>query len=124
MNNVPLPYIRTNQIGIAAFVIFAFLVQLPLIIAIVWLIELIGLLFGTRANLFILFSKLFLSKWTDRAPTGEMKRFNTLVVVICLTLSVVFFEVGWVLAGYIVAGISAVVALIFKNRLTSIKRLS
>lgn len=114
MKDVPLPYIRANQSGIIAFVILAFLVQLPLFIAVLWLIELIGLLFGVKANLFIQLAKPFLSKWIDKAPTKAGKLFhnNITFAVIFLTISFLFFELGWALAGYVVAGILVVAVLI------------
>lgn len=108
MKEVPIPYIRANQSGIVAFVILAFLIQLPLIIAMLWLIELIGL-FSVKANAFILFAKPFFSQWINRVTTQayELTRFNNLLTVIFLTLSFIFFEMRWTLAGYIVAGIVA-----------------
>lgn len=108
MKEVPIPYIRANQTGIIAFIILGFIIQLPLIIAILWLIELIGL-FGRNANLFILFSKPFFSRWIDRVPTQayELTRFNNILTVVFLTLSFIFFEMGWATAGFITALIVA-----------------
>jgi hypothetical protein len=108
MKEVPIPYIRANQTGIIAFVILGFVIQLPLIIAILWLIELIGL-YRMNANLFILFSKPFFSRWIDRVPTQayELTRFNNILTVVLLTLSFIFFEVRWATAGFITALIVA-----------------
>lgn len=109
MKDVPIPYIRANQTGILAFIILAIFAQIPLFIAILWLFEGIGLLFGVKANVFILFSKPFFSRWINRVPTQayELTRFNNLLTVILLTLSFVFFELRWTSAGYSIAGIVA-----------------
>lgn len=40
----------------------------------------------------------------------ELSRFNNLLAVIFLTISVVFFALGWTIAGYIVAGMLAIAA--------------
>ncbi|AHF08025.1 DUF4395 domain-containing protein [Desulfitobacterium metallireducens] len=114
MKDVPIPYIRANQTGIIAFFILAFFEQLPLFIAILWLIEGVGLLFGMKANLFILFAKPFFSQWIDRVPTQayELTRFDNQLTVVLLTLSFVLFELRWASAGYIVAGVVAGLALL------------
>lgn len=114
MNEIPIPYLRANQTGIVAFVILAVVMQNPLTIALLWLIEVTGLLFGAKENLFIRLTKPFLTRWVAKSQTEarELTRFNNTLAVIFLTLSLVLFGLGLSLAGYIVAGLLAIVAFI------------
>jgi len=112
MNEIPVPYLRANQTGIVAFVIIAAITQQPLIIVLLWVIQVVGLLFGGKANLFIRSTKPFLKKNILNAMTEsiELSRFNNLLAVIFLTISLLLFLMGWTIAGYIVAGMLAIAA--------------
>ncbi|WP_425807920.1 DUF4395 domain-containing protein [Desulfitobacterium sp. Sab5] len=114
MNEIPVPYLRANQTGIVAFVILAVVIQNPFIVALLWLIEVSGLLFAAKANLFIRLAKPFLTKWVAKSQTEarELTRFNNTLAVIFLTLSLILFGLGLSLAGYIVAGLLAIVAFV------------
>jgi len=112
MNEIPVPYLRANQTGIVAFVITAAITRQPLLILLLWVIQVVGLLFGVKANVFIQFAKPFLKKQISQALTEsrELSRFNNLLAVIFLTISLVFFSLGWTIVGYIVAGMLAIAA--------------
>ncbi len=112
MSEIPVPYLRANQTGIVAFVIIAAIARQPLLIVLLWVIQVVGLLFGVKANLFIQFAKPFLKKRILHALTEskELSRFNNLLAVIFLTISLVFYALGWTIAGYIVAGMLAAAA--------------
>lgn len=62
MNEIPVPYLRANQTGMVILVILAAIVGQPWIIAVLWLIEAAGLVFGVKGNLFIRTAKPFLQK--------------------------------------------------------------
>jgi hypothetical protein len=112
MKEIPVPFLRANQIGMVSLIILAILTQLPIIIFAVWLIEVIGLILGLKANLFVQLAKPFMKQWIARSGTEarELSRFNNTLAVIFLSLSVLFFGLGWTTAGYIVAGTLATVA--------------
>jgi uncharacterized membrane protein YqgA involved in biofilm formation len=114
MKEIPVPYLRANQTGIVTLVIIAAVARQPWVIAVLWVIQVLGLLFGMKANLFVQISKPFLEKAISQAKTEarELSRFNNGLAVTFLTISLLFFIGGWTLAGYIVAGILAAVAFI------------
>lgn len=112
MKEIPVPYLRANQAGIVAFVLLAVVTHSPVILALLLLIEIGGLAFGPMGNLFIRFVKPFVENRTAKAKTesGELARFNNTLAVIFLVLSGLFFALGWPIAGFITAGLLAVVA--------------
>jgi len=112
MNEIPVPYLRANQTGIVVVVIIAAITQQPLLIVLLWAIQVAGFLFGGKANLFIRLAKPFLKKYIMNALTEskELSRFNNLLAVAFLTISLLFFALGWTIAGYIVAGMLAIAA--------------
>lgn len=114
MQEIPIPFLRANQTGIVALVIIAVIARQPLFIDVLWFIQVLGLLFGIKANLFIQITRPFLKKGISQAKTEsrELSRFNNFLAVIFLTISLLFFASGWILAGYLVAGLLAVVAFI------------
>ena len=112
MNEVPVPYLRSNQIGIVLTVLIAIITQQPLLIALLWVVQVLGLLLGLKANLFIRLAKPFLKESIKDAPTEEkeLSRFNNLLAVIFLTLSLISFALGWNVTGYIFVGMLAIAA--------------
>lgn len=112
MKEIPVPLVRTNQTGIVLFVLLAAAFRQPLLIVLLWVIQVIGLVGGARANLFILLLKPLLAPRLAGAKTeaAELQRFNNSIAVILLTLSVAGFALGWNIAGYVLAGIVALAA--------------
>lgn len=114
MKEFPLPMIKANQSGIVLFVTLALAAQQPWWIFALFLIQLTGLVFGPRANLFILLSRLTLTdERLKRSGTqaSELARFNQTIAVALLGLSSVFHLAGWSLAGHIAAGMVGLAAL-------------
>lgn len=105
MKEIPMIYIKINQTGIVLFVAIAVILQQLLLLAVLWLIQLAGLLFGLKANVFIQLARPFVQ---ERAMRGEkqameMQRFNNILGVVFLTVSLAGFALGWTIAGYIFA---------------------
>lgn len=114
MQEIPVPYVRANQAGIVLFVLLGIALQQPMLIVALWLIQLIGLWRGVRANLFVVAAAPLLSSRIAGAPTEsrELQRFNNSIAVLLLTISILWFiwspgSVG----GYIAAGMVAAAAL-------------
>ncbi|MDV2988897.1 MAG: DUF4395 domain-containing protein [Dehalogenimonas sp.] len=111
MKEIPVPYLRANQTGIVALVVLAVVTQSPLILTALLLIELAGLIFGLKANLFVQIAKPLLKNLIAGSPTEarELARFNNTLAVIFLSLAAILFTLGLTIAGFVVAGVLAVV---------------
>lgn len=99
---IPLPYIRANQVGIVLLVI-ASLVFTPWILLVLWVIQIVGLLSGGRLNLFVRAVKPWLNVRGKQTQSAELAAFNNALAVIFLTLSVGSFALGWTIAAYVFA---------------------
>jgi hypothetical protein len=112
MQEIPMPYVKANQLGVVLFILLAFITKQPLILALLWFIQIIGLLFGTRASLFIWMSKPFLNLTNCEMQAQELQRFNNTLGMVFLTLSLFSFALGSSLFGYIFSGFFALAALL------------
>ncbi|OBZ11306.1 DUF4395 domain-containing protein [Bacillus sp. FJAT-26390] len=113
MKEIPIPYVRSNQAGIVAVLLIAIALQLPWLIAALWVVQVAGLIYGPKANLFIIVARPFLGGRMANAQTeaAELQRFNNSLGVGFLTLSLLSFALGWSVAGYIFAGMMGAAAL-------------
>jgi hypothetical protein len=113
MKEIPIPYVRSNQAGIVAVLLIAIILQLPWLVAALWIVQVAGLIFGPKANLFIIAARPYLSKRIANAQTeaAELQRFNNALGVGFLTCSLLSFTLGWSVAGYIFAGMMGAAAL-------------
>lgn len=101
MREVPMHYVKANQIGIVLFVILSFLFNQPLILGALWIIQVIGLASGGKLNLFVQIAKAVLTGKGTETQAVELQRFNNVLAVLFLTLALVSFGLGWQVAGYI-----------------------
>jgi hypothetical protein len=76
MREVPIRYVKANQIGIVLFVVLSFLFNQPLILGALWIIQVIGLASGGKLNLFVQIGKAVLTgkgtrhrQWNCNAST-------------------------------------------------------
>lgn len=104
MNEIPMPYIKANQAGIVVFTIVALLLQQPWILAVLWVIQVIGLVPGKQWNLFVRLAKPFLPTEGRETQAAELQRFNNILAVSFLTLSLLSFAIGWTIAANVFAG--------------------
>ncbi|KQX68034.1 MULTISPECIES: DUF4395 domain-containing protein [unclassified Paenibacillus] len=104
MKEVPISYVKANQTGIVVFVLLAFAFQWTWLVALLWLIQLLGLVSGGKWNLFVAVSKGFLSRSGIETQAAELTRFNNTLAVLFLTLSLASFAIGWSMVGYIFTG--------------------
>ncbi|MDR9749402.1 DUF4395 domain-containing protein [Paenibacillus taichungensis] len=101
MREVPMRYVKANQIGIVLFVVLSFLFNQPLILGALWIIQVIGLASGGKLNLFVQIGKAVLTGKGTETQAVELQRFNNVLAVLFLTLALVSFGLGWQVAGYI-----------------------
>ena len=112
MKEIPMVYVRSNQVGILLFIVLALVFQQPIFLIALWLIQIAGLIYGARVNVFVQIAKPF---FRELAKTGEkqaqeLQRFNNTLGVAFLTLSLISFTAGWFYAGYVFAGMLFVAA--------------
>jgi hypothetical protein len=109
--DVPMPYVKANQIGIVVFILLSTLFQLPfLFLVLLWVIQISGAIFGS--NLFIQLAKTFVKTEGKETQAGELQRFNMTLGILFLTVSLLCFSNNWNMIGYIISWIYGVVALI------------
>lgn len=104
MKQVPISYVKANQSGIVVFVLLAFAFQWTWLVALLWVIQLLGLVGGGKWNLFVAVSKRFLSRSGTETQAAELTRFNNALAVLFLSLSLASFAIGWRMVGYIFTG--------------------
>jgi len=105
MKEVPLAYVKMNQIGIVLFTAAALLLQSSWPIALLWAIQLAGLLSEGRWNVFVRFARLLLRPDPARTQAAQLQRFNNTLAVLFLTLSMLGFVFGQPVVGYVFAGL-------------------
>jgi len=109
--DVPMPYVKANQVGIVVFVLLSTILQLPtLFLVLLWVIQISGSIFGS--NLFIQLGKAFVKAEGKEVQAGELQRFNMTLGILFLTASLLCFANNWNMAGYILSWIFGIVALI------------
>lgn len=113
MKEIPLFKVRANQLGMVIAIAVAIIMQLPWLIAVVWIVQVLTRLLGAGANAFVIVfdsitSMIYGSKHTE---AEELQHFNLNLAIIFLTTSLLCFSLSWNLAGYIIAGIMGLCAL-------------
>lgn len=101
MREIPIAFVRANQVGIVLFVVAALLFQEPFILAILLLIQVIGLLTRGKANVFVRIAKPFIRVKSRETQAAELQRFNNVLAVLFLIVSYIGFTIGWSTIGYI-----------------------
>lgn len=104
MKEVPISYVKANQTGIVVVVLLAFAFQWPWLVALLWVIQVLGLIGGGKWNLFVAVSKGFLPQSSTETQAAELTRFNNALAVIFLSLSLACFTIGWSMVGYVFTG--------------------
>jgi hypothetical protein len=110
MKEIPMPYIKANQVGIVLFVLFATLLKLPILLAVLWVIQVVGLVFGF--NVFVRIAKPFLNVKGSGTQAVELQRFNNVLAVIFLTFSILGFAAQLSVVGYIFSAFLFVAAFV------------
>jgi hypothetical protein len=107
---IPMSYVKANQIGIVTFVLLATLFKMPFFLILLWVIQISGAIFGS--NLFMQLARAFVKVKSNEMQAGELLRFNVTLGILFLTISLLCFANHWVFAGYLFAWMLGIVALI------------
>jgi hypothetical protein len=113
MKEIPLPLIKANQAGIVIFVLAGLLLQQPYFIYFLFLVQLIGLVFGAKANVFIRLAGIVFSKERLRnseQQAAELARFNQSIAVILLAAATLALIFDWTVLASVFAGMVALAA--------------
>ena len=96
---VPVSYVKANQIGIVLFVAAALALQQPWILLFLWAVQTAGLFTGGRWNLFVWAANRIVGAGGPDTQSFELTRFNNTLAVLFLTLSLICYLFGWNVAG-------------------------
>ncbi|MFS0871101.1 DUF4395 domain-containing protein [Paenibacillus xylanilyticus] len=104
MREVPMRYVKANQVGIVLFVLLSFGFNQPLILGALWIIQVVGLVSGGKLNLFVQIGKAVLKGKGAETQAVELQRFNNILAVAFLSLALISFFLKWQVAGYLFSG--------------------
>ncbi|OMF10889.1 hypothetical protein BK131_23090 [Paenibacillus amylolyticus] len=101
MREVPMRYVKANQVGIVLFVLLSFVFNPLVVLGVLWIIQVVGLASGGKLNLFVQIGKAVLTGKGTETQAVELQRFNNILAVLFLSLALISFSLGWVVAGYV-----------------------
>ncbi|MEK4370771.1 DUF4395 domain-containing protein [Paenibacillus sp. FSL R5-0473] len=101
MREVPMRYVKANQVGIVLFVLLSFVFNPIVVLGALWVIQVVGLASSGKLNLFVQIGKAVLTGKGTETQAVELQRFNNILAVLFLTLALISFSLGWVAAGYV-----------------------
>jgi len=101
MREVPMRYVKANQIGIVLFVLLSFVFNPLVVLGALWSIQVVGLASSGKLNLFVQIGKAVLTGKGTETQAVELQRFNNILVVLFLSLALISFSLGWLAAGYV-----------------------
>ena len=101
VKEVPMRIVKFNQAGIVLFVLLSLLLQQTWILAVLWLIQVAGLMTQGKLNVFTSFAKWVLKDKGKETQAVELQRFNNVLAVLFLTLALICFTIGWSIAGIV-----------------------
>lgn len=100
MREVPMRYVKANQVGIVLFVLLSFVFNPLVVLGALWSIQVVGLASSGKLNLFVQIGKGVLTGKGTETQAVELQRFNNILAVLFLSLALISFSLGWVAAGY------------------------
>ncbi|WP_339181910.1 DUF4395 domain-containing protein [Paenibacillus sp. FSL R5-0701] len=101
MREVPMRYVKANQVGIVLFVLLSFVFNPLVVLGLLWIIQVVGLVSSGKLNLFVQIGKVVLTGKGTETQAVELQRFNNILAVLFLSLALISFSLGWVAAGYV-----------------------
>ncbi|WFR63073.1 DUF4395 domain-containing protein [Paenibacillus amylolyticus] len=101
MREVPMRYVKANQVGIVLFVLLSFVLNPLVVLGALWIIQVVGLASGGKLNLFVQIGKVVLTGKGTETQAVELQRFNNILAVLFLSLALISFSLVWVIAGYV-----------------------
>lgn len=110
MKEIPMPYIKANQTGIALVALASLLAGLPWLLAALFAVQLAGYLFGLRYNLFVALARPFLKTGGRETQAAELARFNNSLALLFLALALLSWAAGWSIGIMVFAGLLTLAA--------------
>lgn len=101
MREMPMRYVKANQVGIVLFVLLSFVFNPLVVLGLLWTIQVVGLASSGKLNLFVQIGKAVLTGKGTETQAVELQRFNNILAVLFLSLAFISFSLGWVGAGYV-----------------------
>ncbi|MDT9721920.1 DUF4395 family protein [Paenibacillus sp. ClWae2A] len=101
MREVPMRYVKANQVGIVLFVLLSFVFNPLVVLGVLWVVQVVGLASSGKLNLFVQIGKVVLTGKGTETQAVELQRFNNILAVLFLSLALISFSLGWVGAGYV-----------------------
>lgn len=101
MREVPMRYVKANQVGIVLFVLLSFVFNPLVVLGLLWIIQVVGLASSGKLNLFVQIGKAVLTGKGTETQAVELQRFNNILAVLFLSLALISFSLGWVATGYV-----------------------
>ncbi|MET1175219.1 DUF4395 domain-containing protein [Paenibacillus amylolyticus] len=101
MREVPMRYVKANQVGIVLFVLLSFVFNPIVVLGALWSIQVVGLASSGKLNLFVQIGKAVLTGKGTETQAVELQRFNNILAVLFLSLALISFSLGWVATGYV-----------------------
>lgn len=110
---IPIAKVRSNQIGIVITLIIAIVFDIQWLIAVLWLIQVLTLLLGSGANVFVTLLEPLAKQiyGNNNTEAEELVKFNLGIGLTFLTFSLACISLQWKLAAYIIAGMMGAAAL-------------
>jgi len=100
VKEIPLRYVKANQVGIVLFVVLSFVLQQIWLLAALLVIQAAGLLTEGRLNPFIAVAKRVIRNKGTEMQAVELQRFNNILAILFLVLALLAFAIGWPIVGY------------------------
>lgn len=101
-DEVPLHWVRANQLGILLCIAASALLQAYAVLLIALIVQLISRFWGIRYNLFVRLLAPLLPE-SKKTESRELLRFNNLLAILFLAVSLLSFFLNFQIAGYIAA---------------------
>lgn len=101
-DEVPLHWVRANQLGILLCIAASALLQAYAVLLIALIVQLISRFWGIRYNLFVRLLAPLLPE-SKKTESRELLRFNNLLAILFLVVSLLSFFLNFQIAGYIAA---------------------
>ncbi len=118
MKEIPLMYVRVNQWGLVVTILASIIFNISFLIVALFLIQLVGLRFGLKFNLFIQFARaLQLDKLkSDKTESAELQKFNNSIAVILLGISTLLYVLS---TGTSIIGETSSVGLLLASKIAA-----
>jgi len=113
LKEIPIVKIRSNQFGIVITLALAIILNIPWLIAIVWLVQVLTRLLGSGANVFVILLEPILAPMYKNkgSEAVELQKFNLSLGIVFLSVSLICLSLQQEILAYLFAGLMGLAAL-------------